>query len=236
MKKIQLLTSVLLASAVMIPCAWAQPAAGESAANLPSQRITNENANGTGAVLTLSPATVRRVQQRLNRLGYNAGNVDGAFDRPTRFALLHFQQARGLEPTGTLDEATLQALGVGIGAVAGGYGGMNGAYGNAGGMNGAYGNTGRMNVNPRIPGVGYSAGNISGVGNGVGNNELGGSGSGINSGIPPARGVGSGAAGNNGAGNGGSGSSGLVSPATGAGNLSGTATSGTADIETGIAK
>lgn len=226
MKKIQLLTSVLLASAVMIPCAWAQPAAGESAANLPSQRITNENANGTGAVLTLSPATVRRVQQRLNRLGYNAGNVDGAFDRPTRFALLHFQQARGLEPTGTLDEATLQALGVGIGAVAGGYGGMNGAYGN----------TGRMNVNPSIPGVGYSAGNISGVGNGVGNNELGGSGSGINSGIPPARGVGSGAAGNIGAGNGGSGSSGLVNPAIGAGNLSGTATSGTADIETGIAK
>lgn len=86
MKPIQLLTSALLASAVAIPGAFAQTAAGADGANLPSQRIVNESANGTGAALTISPATVRRVQQELNRLGYNAGNVTGNWDRPTRVA------------------------------------------------------------------------------------------------------------------------------------------------------
>lgn len=141
MKPLQLLTSALLASAVAMPGAFAQTAAGAGGANLPSQRIVNESANGTGAALTLSPATVRRVQQVLNRLGYNAGNVTGNWDRPTRLAVAHFQQARGLAPTGTLDEATLSTLGVGIGA-AGNAAAINGTYANGGGLSGGFGNRG----------------------------------------------------------------------------------------------
>ena len=94
-----------------------------------------------GAVLTLSPATVRRVQQELNHLGYNAGPVSGSWDRMTSIAIAEiFQRAHGLSPVGTLDEVTMRMLGVGIGggevAGAGGYPGMNGVYG---GVNGGYG-------------------------------------------------------------------------------------------------
>ena len=114
---------------------------GNGAANLPSQRLINEAPEGTGAALTLSPATVRRVQQQLNRLGlgYNAGPVSGSWDRMTSIAVADFQRAHGLSPVGTLDEATLRMLGVGIGgevAGSGGYPGMNGVYG---GVNGGYG-------------------------------------------------------------------------------------------------
>ena len=128
-----------------MPCAMAQGFyEGNGAANLPSQRITNEAPEGTGAVLTLSPATVRRVQQELNRLGYNAGPVSGSWDRMTSIAAANFQRAHSLSPVGTLDEATLRMLGVGIGGGevagagggAGGYPGINGAYG---GVNGGYG-------------------------------------------------------------------------------------------------
>ena len=70
---------------------------------------------------------MRRVQQELNRLGYNAGPVSGSWDRMTSIALGDFQRAHELSPVGTLDEATIRDLGVGIGGgygMAGGYGGM----------------------------------------------------------------------------------------------------------------
>ena len=82
MKTIQWFTSALLVSAMAIPCAMAQGFyEGNGAANLPSQRIVNEAPGGTGAALTLSPATVRRVQQELNRLGYNdVAHLEVGFD------------------------------------------------------------------------------------------------------------------------------------------------------------
>jgi hypothetical protein len=209
MKTIQWLTSALLVSAMAMPCAMAQGVhTGGGAANLPSQRIVNEAPEGTGAVLTLSPATVRRVQQELNRLGYNAGPVSGSWDRMTSMAATDFQRAHGLSPVGTLDETTMRMLGVGLGggeiAGAGRYPGMNGAYG---------GNRG--NTNPNTPGSGLSAGNISGA-NGSGNGAVGPGGS-VNS--------------NSGIINGKSGSTDAATAPSGAGTASGaagTATSGTA--------
>lgn len=80
--------------------------------NIPSQRIVNNSANGEGAALVISGAGVREVQQALNRLGYEAGQVNGNWDRNTVLAMKNFQGAHGLEPTGNLDISSIAALGL----------------------------------------------------------------------------------------------------------------------------
>jgi hypothetical protein len=57
-------------------------------------------------------ALIHHVQERLQVGGYNPGPLDGALGRQTREALRGFQKAKGLRPTGELDAATLNALGV----------------------------------------------------------------------------------------------------------------------------
>ena len=65
-----------------------------------------------GALIAISPSGVREVQQALNRLGYFAGPVNGEWDRETADAMLHFQEAHGLEPTGNLNFSSVAGLGL----------------------------------------------------------------------------------------------------------------------------
>ena len=58
----------------------------------------------------LSSDTVYHLELRLAALGYFSGQADGIFDAGTRTALESFQQANGLEVTGAVDSATLDAL------------------------------------------------------------------------------------------------------------------------------
>ena len=121
MRTSNLVLSALLASVMAMPVAMAQTA-GEgggggnagaaSAATLPSQRITNETVQGTGALVTVSPSGVRQIQQQLNRLGYNAGFVNGIWNRSTEIAMTEFQRAHGLDPTGNLNFSSVAALGL----------------------------------------------------------------------------------------------------------------------------
>lgn len=67
---------------------------------------------GAGAVLTVAPSGVREVQQALNRLGYQSGPINGIWDRSTANAMLNFQQAHGLAPTGNLNLSSVAALGL----------------------------------------------------------------------------------------------------------------------------
>jgi peptidoglycan hydrolase-like protein with peptidoglycan-binding domain/transposase-like protein len=76
------------------------------------QRIFNEEAQGTGTELYVSPANVRLIQQKLNEAGYSVGNVDGQWGEVTQNAVRNWQQAQGLEPTGNLNMVTLQSLGI----------------------------------------------------------------------------------------------------------------------------
>jgi peptidoglycan hydrolase-like protein with peptidoglycan-binding domain len=48
----------------------------------------------------------------LNRLGYSAGPEDGVWNKATGDAMLHFQQAHALEPTGNLNVTSIAALGL----------------------------------------------------------------------------------------------------------------------------
>ena len=73
------------------------------------------DANGKTSSTTsasASDSTVRDAQAALNSQGYSAGMVDGRWGPSTQNAVRRFQSDRGLEQSGTLDDATLSALGV----------------------------------------------------------------------------------------------------------------------------
>lgn len=59
-----------------------------------------------------SDATVSAVQSQLAREGYYRGVVDGVYGPQTRAALTRYQSNHGLQVTGNLTPATLQALGL----------------------------------------------------------------------------------------------------------------------------
>ncbi|HEY7237632.1 MAG TPA: peptidoglycan-binding domain-containing protein [Burkholderiales bacterium] len=56
--------------------------------------------------------TVRHAQKILNDRGFRTGGVDGRMGPQTQAALVNFQRAEKLAPTGKLDRATLSALGL----------------------------------------------------------------------------------------------------------------------------
>ena len=63
------------------------------------------------AVGGLDPAdTPTGAQGRMSNLGYYFGQVDGVVGPMTQAALKRFQRAKGLEPSGEIDEATAEAL------------------------------------------------------------------------------------------------------------------------------
>ena len=59
-----------------------------------------------------SDGTVRSAQAALNAQGYDVGAVDGQFGPNTQSAVRRFQAEHNLTQSGTLDSATLSALGV----------------------------------------------------------------------------------------------------------------------------
>ena len=63
-------------------------------------------------------SVIKQVQQKLRAAGHDAGPADGLLGAKTQQALKDFQQAKGIEATGQLDQRTLTALGVpaGVGA------------------------------------------------------------------------------------------------------------------------
>ncbi len=79
--------------------------------------VGHEGTDANGKVATTgttgaSDTTVRDAQAALNSQGYSAGMVDGLWGPSTQNAVRRFQSDRGLEQSGTLDNATLNALGV----------------------------------------------------------------------------------------------------------------------------
>jgi peptidoglycan hydrolase-like protein with peptidoglycan-binding domain len=63
-------------------------------------------------VQPLTPQALKEVQQRLKQLGAYTGGTDGIWGRDSQAALEHFQQSRGLQVTGQLNQATAATLGL----------------------------------------------------------------------------------------------------------------------------
>lgn len=56
--------------------------------------------------------TVSKAQKALNDRGFRTGGVDGRMGPQTEAALVNFQRAEKLQPTGKLDRQTIAALGL----------------------------------------------------------------------------------------------------------------------------
>lgn len=63
-------------------------------------------------VQPLAPAAIAQVQQRLKQGGVYTGPVDGMWGPDSQAALDRFQQARGLQATGSVNQATATLLGL----------------------------------------------------------------------------------------------------------------------------
>lgn len=55
---------------------------------------------------------VMRVQIKLKSLGLYDGAVDGVMDDSTRTSLRYYQDLKGIQTTGTMTTATLNAMGI----------------------------------------------------------------------------------------------------------------------------
>ncbi len=70
-------------------------------------------ATATAAVLKVGSSgdEVKRVQQALEKYGYDVGGADGIFGQKTKNAVMNFQRDAGLAVDGIVGPATLKALG-----------------------------------------------------------------------------------------------------------------------------
>jgi peptidoglycan hydrolase-like protein with peptidoglycan-binding domain len=59
-----------------------------------------------------SSSVIKQAQQKLSAAGHDAGQADGIMGPKTAQALKDFQQAKGLEASGRLDQRTLAELGL----------------------------------------------------------------------------------------------------------------------------
>jgi peptidoglycan hydrolase-like protein with peptidoglycan-binding domain len=89
-----IVAGLLMAAPALVPQASAQPAAG----------LTYTQ--------PLSPQALMAVQERLRQVGAYPGRADGVWGPDSQAALERFQQARGLQVTGQLNQATAATLGV----------------------------------------------------------------------------------------------------------------------------
>jgi peptidoglycan hydrolase-like protein with peptidoglycan-binding domain len=85
---------LLMAAPALVPEASAQPGPGLTYAQ------------------PLSPQALMAVQDRLRQVGAYPGRADGVWGPDSQAALERFQQARGLQVTGQLNQATAATLGL----------------------------------------------------------------------------------------------------------------------------
>ncbi|MBD0275666.1 MAG: peptidoglycan-binding protein [Acetobacteraceae bacterium] len=90
-----ILAGLLLATPALAP--------GEAAA---------QAAPGLTYTQPLSPQGLMAVQERLRQVGVYPGRPDGAWGPDSQAALERFQQSRGLQVTGNLNQATVATLGL----------------------------------------------------------------------------------------------------------------------------
>lgn len=83
------------------------------------QQLAQEASIASGAPLFVSPSTVRQIEQALNEAGYDAGNIDGVWDDSLGTALANFEQAQGMEPTGTVTLEAISAMNISFGGQGG---------------------------------------------------------------------------------------------------------------------
>lgn len=91
---------------------WFNVAFGEEDADTIHQNAEQQN-NADGYIVLQKGSKgeeVRKLQERLNELGYSVGQADGDFGNKTKTAIEQFQKDNGLEVTGIADAKTQELL------------------------------------------------------------------------------------------------------------------------------
>jgi peptidoglycan hydrolase-like protein with peptidoglycan-binding domain len=78
-----------------------------------AQSSTTAQGAQTPAQTSQSSDTIKQAQEKLSSQGHDAGPADGKLGAKTQAAVKEFQQSKGLQASGQLDQPTLAALGVG---------------------------------------------------------------------------------------------------------------------------
>src|SRR5262249_50886124 len=79
--------------------------------NNANQAAQNEaNTNQTFSPQNLSRNEIRQIQQALDKNGQQVGRVDGRWGPKTSDALKQFQQSKGIQTNGQLDQQTLSSV------------------------------------------------------------------------------------------------------------------------------
>ncbi len=100
MRPIGAAAAALVAALALAPLALPSPAGAQQAPSLVYSQ-------------PLAPAALTLVQERLRQLGAYTGRADGVWGPDSQAALERFQQGRGLQTTGQLNQATAATLGLG---------------------------------------------------------------------------------------------------------------------------
>jgi len=82
---------------------------GQSASGGATQQ---QGAQAGGQQMSQNKEVVKQAQEKLSEAGHDVGSADGILGPKTQKGLKEFQQSKGLQPSGQLDEKTLAALGV----------------------------------------------------------------------------------------------------------------------------
>lgn len=144
-------------------------AAAALAATLATPALAQQPTTGLTYSQALAPAALVQVQERLRAAGAYQGRADGAWGPDSQQALERFQQSRGLQVTGQLNQATAATLGVdpaallaarGAPAAATGAGADAGA---AAALSGPLGQSGVRAVQQRLRALGFYRGQADGM-------------------------------------------------------------------------
>jgi peptidoglycan hydrolase-like protein with peptidoglycan-binding domain len=108
------MTALAAGPALAAGTGGAQPQAGSAmeAPAMQSGAAATNVQSGQGLAASMDEAEIRRIQQALKDGGHYDGEVDGTWGTQSESALRDFQQARGLEATGELNQEALAALGI----------------------------------------------------------------------------------------------------------------------------
>lgn len=98
---------------------------------------------------------VRKIQQKLNDLGFSAGSADGIFGSGTKAAAVKFQQSKGLEADGIVGQATWNTLFTATSSTSANYPGYLIKQGSTG--------ESVKKVQQRLNDLGFSAGSADGI-------------------------------------------------------------------------
>ena len=107
--------NALLAALVLAPLAgvaFSAPADAQAAGAGPAQAAPHPTAGLLTYSQALTPDAIRLIQNRLHDAGVFNGAADGAWGADSLQALRVFQQTRGLQATGEMNQATAVTLGI----------------------------------------------------------------------------------------------------------------------------